>query len=273
MIDNIYIETIENEIDLLLTILKPECNKDLFYGIEYALKSGGKRVRPTLMLISAEVNGVNEREITRLALALELIHTYSLIHDDLPSMDNDDIRRGKPTLHKVIGEDMAILTGDALLNLAMEIMFKLVEKSPEYIKACAFLARNSGIRGMIGGQAIDIRLNKSNATEEKIIQMSALKTSRLIESALVCPCLVTGDSERIEDFAKIGKNIGQAFQIVDDMLDKGEEKITYLSILSFQECRHLLFTLEEESKKILQKYSKKADILIEYLHKLTNRLY
>jgi len=273
MIDK-YIIYIEKVILDYLETIRKSCNNKLFSAIDYMLSSGGKRVRPVLMLISAEINGVSIEDIKELALALELIHTYSLIHDDLPAMDNDDIRRGRPSCHIAFGEDMAILAGDALLNCAMELLITAASKNASFCEAALYLARNAGINGMIGGQAIDIRLNSSNSNKENIMQMSRLKTGRMIESALVCPCLVSGNSHNYEDFLSLGKNIGLAFQISDDILDSSQEKdnkITLIDALGYEGCCSMLNKLENESIAILEKYKEKAVILTEFIHNLTRR--
>ena len=276
MIDSKWKDLIEKRIRDFLSDIRLYSNEELYNGMEYALLSGGKRVRPILMLISADILSVDTQDVIDLALALELIHTYSLIHDDLPAMDNDDFRRGKATCHKVFGEDMAILIGDALLNSAMECIIGLINDKPYTARAGLYLAKNAGISGMIGGQAIDIRVDNDNCNRKLINQMVTLKTGKLIQSALVCPCLISNNSAELNDFSSIGENIGLAFQVVDDILDYKDEdskKANYVNTFGMDYCKQLLKNLEQENLLYLDKYKAKGNELKVFMHNLTTRTY
>ncbi len=193
-------------------------------SMDYSLRAGGKRLRPMLLLEVNRVLGGTQSKAMPFACALELIHTYSLIHDDLPAMDDDDLRRGKPTNHKVFGEALAILAGDALLNLAYEIMLEFIEDK-EGLKATRILAEASGSRGMVGGQSVDV-LTEGLSIEKDILEYIHInKTSRLIQAALEMGATIAGGTkEEIEIFGRFGFHLGMAFQIKDDLLDiEGDE--------------------------------------------------
>ncbi len=201
-----------------------EYQKVLVDSMDYSLKAGGKRLRPMLLLEANRVLGGSKAKAMPFACAIELIHTYSLIHDDLPAMDDDDLRRGKPTNHKVFGEALAILAGDALLNLAYEIMLESIEDE-DGLKASRILAESSGSRGMVGGQSVDV-LTEGLSIEKDILEYIHInKTSRLIEAALEMGATIAGGSkEEIEIFGRFGFYLGMAFQIKDDLLDiEGDE--------------------------------------------------
>jgi len=203
---------------------KKDCPGFLAEAMKYSLFAGGKRLRPVLVLAANELAGGNGAASMPLACALEMIHTYSLIHDDLPAMDDDDYRRGIPTNHKVFGEATAILAGDGLLNLAYETMLDGCLKNPagisRYVRAAAIIAAAAGIEGMIGGQAADV------ASEGKDVEASVLsyihknKTGALITAALHAgAALECDDPAVLGAVVKYGKAIGLAFQITDDILD------------------------------------------------------
>ena len=187
-------------------------------AMKYSVKAGGKRFRPVLLLMTAKVLKVNFDAIMPYAIALEFLHTYSLIHDNLPAMDNDDYRRGKLTNHKVYGEAMAILAGDALLNLAYETLFR-ANRSIYDVNASRILSMYAGSFGMISGQALDI-LNENNktATETVLKKIHELKTGRLITASTIIPSCFIGD-EYFNELKAYGENLGLLFQITDDLLD------------------------------------------------------
>ncbi len=201
--------------------------KDFYSAMAYSLFAGGKRIRPMIMINTYEkLGGKNNDLILNFAYAIELIHTYSLVHDDLPAMDNDDYRRGKLTSHKKFGEDIAILVGDALLNKAFEVMLRSSElkniDSYKVLRAMSEMANNSGASGMVGGQAVEIL--SDNPSEERILYIENLKTSKLFVSSLVCAAILAGASDDVvERFRNYGKYIGLAFQIKDDLMDMGTE--------------------------------------------------
>lgn len=199
-------------------------------AMKYSLFAGGKRLRPILMKETCRCLGGDSADVKPLACAIEMIHTYSLIHDDLPAMDNDDLRRGKPTNHKVYGENIAILAGDALLNYAMETAIAGIPVDPSktfhYTRALSYLAHSSGVNGMIGGQTGDILSENEAINEEKMYYIHAHKTGALLKAAVLCGgfvAKVTGEErDALETYSE---KIGLAFQIVDDILDvTGDEK-------------------------------------------------
>lgn len=190
-------------------------------AMKYSLLSGGKRIRPILLLEFYALCGGNGDSALNFAAALEMIHTYSLIHDDLPCMDNDDMRRGRPSCHKAFGEDTALLAGDALLTLA----FKTAAETDgipadRVLKAIAVLAENAGISGMVGGQVEDLAFEKSGATIEQLRGMYLKKTSCLLSAGAVCGSILAGADEReLKYAAEYAEKLGLAFQIIDDILD------------------------------------------------------
>lgn len=190
-------------------------------AMKYSLLSGGKRIRPILLLEFYALCGGKGDIALNFAAALEMIHTYSLIHDDLPCMDNDDMRRGRPSCHKAFGEDTALLAGDALLTLA----FKTAAEtdgipSDRVLKAIAVLAENAGISGMVGGQVEDLAFEKSGATIDELRGMYLKKTSCLLSAGAVCGSILAGaDEEELKYAAEYAEKLGLAFQIIDDILD------------------------------------------------------
>ena len=196
----------------------------------YSLNAGGKRLRPLMMRLTALMTGCPEEKMADVlyyAATLEMIHTYSLIHDDLPALDNDDLRRGKPTCHKVYGEGIATLAGDLLLNTACERLFKIAIAKPEYLYASYFMCKNAGLDGMVGGQSIDLDSEGKTIGLDLLYELQAKKTGALIESAVVTPYyLIKGMDEKQaqEDetanlLGKLAGHVGLAFQIRDDVLD------------------------------------------------------
>lgn len=253
----------------------------IFESIKYSLFTGGKRLRPILLLKSYEVFGGNCREALPFALAIELIHTYSLIHDDLPAMDDDDFRRGKLTNHKVYGEAIAILSGDGLLNLAFETMIDHTLKNSEtiegykrHIKAIDEIGKYSGIYGMIGGQVIDLLSNDISMDEDKLIFMYKCKTAALIQASVVAGAILgKGTDDEIENMREFGLNLGLAYQIKDDILDEKEDniinKVTYLS---FNDREAAINKIDELSRKAMERLEFYEYRNTEFLKKLTKKL-
>ncbi len=191
-------------------------NSKVKEAMNYSLLAGGKRIRPLLLLKTLKAFEVDERIGYPCASAIEMIHTYSLIHDDLPAMDNDTLRRGKPTCHVKYGEACAILAGDGLLTQA----FVEVSKSKDVAKLLPYVAKYSGCDGMILGQIDDLSFeNQSNITLEQLRQMHTNKTGKLLTLPLICGCILADKEQYIEDFKIIGHAIGLSFQIQDDILD------------------------------------------------------
>ena len=190
-------------------------------AMRYSLFAGGKRLRPVLSLAAAQAVGGRQEEVMPAAAALELIHTYSLIHDDLPAMDDDSLRRGKPTSHVVFGEAIAILAGDALLTEAFSLLSGMTSGDAErWLRAVAILSEAAGVRGMVGGQVVDVESEGLPVGEDVLDYIHRNKTGALIKAAVHIGALLGGGSE--EDVHRIcgyGQDVGLAFQIVDDILD------------------------------------------------------
>ena len=194
----------------------------LFEAMDYSLSAGGKRLRPVLLLAACDTLGGNVEEAIPFACALEMIHTYSLIHDDLPAMDNDDLRRGRPTNHKVYGEGMAILAGDGLLSAAMELMLRAAVKMGDMrgIRAAEAIARRAGVTGMVAGQVMDVTGEGSEPTLEKVEYIHLHKTADLLTAPIEAGFILAGaDNATVKAGCEYGKHLGLAFQMVDDLLD------------------------------------------------------
>lgn len=237
--------------------------KKIYDAMEYSLFTGGKRLRPLIAFKAFELFDDHIERILPFAAAIEMIHTYSLIHDDLPSMDNDDFRRGKPTNHKVFGEAMAILAGDGLLNLAFETMLDhtinnshSIDDYKSFVKAMKEISIYSGTRGMIGGQVLDILGGFENMNEEKLIYMYKTKTAGLIQASIITGAIIGGaKDEDIEKLREFGLNLGLAYQIEDDILD-------YIDDESINKLTYLKYFDYNTSKEEVEVFSKKAiDIL------------
>lgn len=217
-------------------------------------------------------------EILPMACAIEMIHTYSLIHDDLPSMDDDDLRRGKPTNHKVYGEGLAVLAGDGLLNEAFNVMLKEVAKNGEkHLEAATILGDASGVNGMIGGQVVDIFSENKEISFEELSFIHAKKTGALLKSAILVGASIGGaPKEQLEILREFGSKIGLAFQIIDDILDvvgdenkvgknlrtdSSREKNTYVKFFSIDECKKRAGELTNECYALLDRLDKNTEIL------------
>lgn len=212
---------IENEIDRLF----PELS-DVDYilvndAARYSLTLGGKRIRPIILLEFCSLCGGERNLASNFAVALEMIHTYSLIHDDLPCMDDDDMRRGKPSCHIKYGEDIALLAGDTLLTQAFSVLSKAELPADRVVKACEYLSGLAGLHGMIGGQVLDLSFEKSLPTAEQLLDMYSRKTSCLLIAAAVLGCIASGkyDNNTISNAKEYALKLGLAFQIIDDILD------------------------------------------------------
>lgn len=265
--------------------------KVIFDSMRYSVENGGKRVRPLLTLLFCDACGGDVEKALPLADAVEYIHTYSLIHDDLPCMDNDDFRRGKPSNHKVYGEAFALLAGDGLLTAAFERITDC-QKSGLYsaevaVNAIFTLSHLAGSRGMIGGQIIDLLNENRNDVEfDNLKLMDNLKTGALIEAACVMGCIAAeADEEKIKAASEFAQKIGLAFQIKDDILDvtstleklgkmAGSDaqngKSTYVTLLGVEECQKLVDKLTDEAMSALDKFENN-DALKEYAKYLADR--
>ena len=210
-----------NEVLLNYFSDKGTYNKVIYDSASYSLNIGGKRIRPILMLLTYSMYKENWRDILEFSSAIEMIHTYSLIHDDLPCMDNDDLRRGKPTNHKVYGENIAVLAGDTLLNEAMNLMMKFsLKNGGKSLIASEMIASAAGPEGMIGGQVVDIINEGKKITEDELKYMHMKKTGALIKVSIVSGAILgEAPEDDIKKLEKFGENLGLAFQIKDDILD------------------------------------------------------
>lgn len=270
-----HLELIENKLKTYFPQGKEKdslIEKVLIDSMEYSLEAGGKRIRPTLTLMFSEVCGGTVEQALPFACGIEMIHTYSLIHDDLPCMDDDDLRRGKPSNHKVYGEDIALLAGDALLTNAFatvlsEEAVSLVggEKSA---KCGRILATLSGMTGMVGGQVIDLQSEGKKVPIDTIRQMHLKKTSALIKCACMMGAVVgSNNEEHIKIAETYGENLGLAFQIMDDILDvvsdekslgkpigsdAENEKSTFVTLLGLDKCYELVNKYTEKAIKSLE---------------------
>lgn len=265
--------SLNNKVKYVEDILKKYMPKEEGYqktvleAMNYSLIAGGKRLRPVLTLEAYKIVGGTGEEAIPFAVAIEMIHTYSLIHDDLPALDNDDLRRGRPTNHKVYGEAMAILAGDALLNYAYEIMLKgsLGKENPEkYLRAIYEVASHAGIYGMIGGQVVDVESEDIQIDKEKLDFIHNNKTAAMIVGCMRAGAIIGGaDDKKLKSITDYAENIGLAFQIVDDILDiLGDEsklgkkvnsdiennKSTYPSLLGIDKSRDISRELISSAK-------------------------
>lgn len=219
------LRTKTKEIEKLLTTYLPQetgFQKTVLEAVNYSVLAGGKRLRPLLMKETYQMFGGEGKVVEPFMAAMEMIHTYSLVHDDLPAMDNDEYRRGKKTTHAVYGEAMGILAGDALLNLAFETAAGAfdMETSPRTAKALQILSGKAGIYGMIGGQVVDVESEGQPLSREKLDFIYRLKTSALIEAAMMVGAVLAGASdEEVAAMERVAGDVGLAFQIQDDILD------------------------------------------------------
>lgn len=255
-------------------------------AMKYSLINGGKRIRPVLALEFARACGGSRDDCLPLACALEYIHTYSLIHDDLPCMDNDDLRRGKPSCHKQFDEATALLAGDALLTHAFEIVSEADLSDDKKVMATSLLAQNSGVTGMIGGQVIDILFEKGNPTLKDLLTVYKLKTGALISAACLMGCISAGaDSNQLAAASKFAYSLGIAFQIQDDILDiTGDEKklgkpvgsdaenskTTYAAVAGMDKAKQDVKRLTENAVKQLA-YFENSEFIELLVYKLVNR--
>ena len=257
---------------------------EIYEAVRYSVFNGGKRIRPILCLAAAEAVGGDLASAMPVACALELIHTYSLIHDDLPAMDNDDFRRGKPTCHKVFGEDMAILAGDALLTEAFVLLSRAekvrlsgfsAERRLAVIQEIAYAA---GICGMVGGQALDVLSGKSESGEDTLREIHRRKTGALIVAAVKSGAIIfNAGKDKIQSLAEYGINVGLAFQIADDILnvegdrelmgketgsDAAHNKLTYPSLLGMELAKEKLAKYIDAAVASLSGFDERAMPLI-----------
>ncbi len=289
--ENKYLPLIEEYLPTLLP--SSECTeKNVVKSMEYSLLAPGKRLRPTLLLAFCDVCGGDVFAALPYACAVEMIHSYSLIHDDLPCMDDDDLRRGRPSNHIVFGEDTALLAGDALQALAYESM--LSEKSLSRFglggaRAAAILSKASGALGMVGGQVIDLETEGKDPSIETITEMYSKKTGQLIKAPCLMGCVLSGADEKKTEAAEIyAEKIGLAFQIVDDILDivsdtetlgkpvgsdVENEKVNYVTKLGIERSREIVSQLTREALEQLEVFDSDTSFLKELALELSQRVY
>lgn len=283
------------QIEVLLQSYLPEEKgyaKTVIEAMNYSVMAGGKRLRPMLMQETFRLFGGTGKAIEPFMAALEMIHTYSLVHDDLPAMDNDEYRRGRKTTHVVYGEGMAILAGDALLNYAFELATRAFQIEPDngnISKAFTVLAEKAGIFGMIGGQVADIEGEDmgNQVTKEQLLYIHAHKTAALIQSAMMIGAILAGAGEReIAAVEKIGYNVGIAFQIQDDILDitsslevlgkpvgsdEKNHKTTYVTLEGVEKSKEEVRQLSEEAIALLDSFNNRNEFLDALLRALITR--
>ncbi len=265
--------------------------RTIMEAMEYSLMAGGKRLRPMLMWESYRLFGGEGAAIEPFMAAIEMIHTYSLVHDDLPAMDNDEYRRGRKTTHIVYGEDMGILAGDALLNYAFETACRAFEEESEHAlrigKALKILADKAGIYGMIGGQVVDVQESGKAVSGEVLDFIYRLKTSALIEASMMAGAVLAGAEEgQVSRMEQIAGKTGLAFQIKDDILDvtsttellgkpvhsdEKNEKTTYVTWKGIEKAHEDVERLTQEAVDLLRKFPAKDDFLEELLKSLVYR--
>ena len=262
-------------VNKMLVKFLPKDKSVISCAMRYSVLAGGKRLRPILVMLGAESFGLDLKKIESAVCAVEFLHTYSLIHDDLPAMDNDDLRRGKPTSHKKFGESAAILAGDALLTETFNLIAKADVPADRIVKAIKMFASYSGYNGMIAGQAKDTieagKWNKKNISlcKKNLEYIHIHKTSDLIKASLLLGAILAGAKDNdLKALKKYGHNIGIAFQIADDILDvyadkkllgkkgsdKDNDKLTYLSLYGKEQSENKAKKLIIEAKKSISKF-------------------
>lgn len=284
---NSYKEMVEKRIDELFPQVNTGYSK-VSQAARYSLLSGGKRIRPAVMMEFCKLCGGKAEDALDFSVALEMIHTYSLIHDDLPCMDNDDMRRGKPSCHKAFGEDIALLAGDTLLTEAFFIAANGGVSADKALKAVSLLSSNAGLHGMIGGQVLDLSFEKSAPDATMLSDMYMRKTAALLIAAASIGCIAAGkdDEETLKSATKYGYNLGLAFQIIDDILDvtadekklgkpvgsdEKNNKTTFVSIYGLEQSFAIAAQLSNAALDALDEISEDRE-KTEVLYELTNYL-
>ena len=282
------------EIEEILKSYLPEQNgyqRIIMDAMEYSLMAGGKRLRPMLMQETYRLFGGTEKVIEPFMAAQEMIHTYSLVHDDLPAMDDDELRRGRKTTHVVYGEDMGILAGDALLNYAFETAAAAFDEYPDKAlqigKAMKILGNKAGIYGMLGGQVVDVKETGHAVDKDVLDFIYALKTGALLESSMMIGATLAGaDDESIALIEKVASKVGLAFQVQDDILDvtstaevlgkpihsdEKNEKTTYVTLLGIDKAEKIVEKESVEAIELLKSLPVRNDYLEWLLTQLIHR--
>lgn len=283
-----YLRMVEEALSTQLASLG-EMPSLLYEAMNYSLSAGGKRLRPVLLLAACETLGGNAADALPFACALEMIHTYSLIHDDLPAMDNDDLRRGRPTSHKVYGEGMAILAGDGLLSAAMELMLRhAVRLGQRGIRAAEAIARRAGVTGMIAGQVMDVTGEGSEPTRKKVEYIHRHKTADLLTAPIEAGFLLAGaDDATVAAGCEYGLGLGLAFQMVDDLLDvegdaaslgktpgkdAAEGKLTWVAVYGMEQTRQDAHTAVDKAVAALDRIAGDTNFLKALAQSTLNRV-
>ncbi len=271
-----------------LLVCKNELHKSVFEAMKYSLSVGGKRIRPALVMEFSRICKGNQETALSMACAIEMLHTYSLIHDDLPCMDDDDFRRGLPSCHKKFGEDIALLAGDGLLTMAFETISNTVsDNKADVLKCVSILSECAGANGMIGGQVIDLESEGKKVNLDVITKLNELKTSKLIEASAMLGCASAGaDEEKLNAAKNYGYNLGIAFQIIDDILDVvGDEKLlgkpigsdadneksTFVSIYGLEKAQELADEYTNKALSSLEVFGAEAEDLKSFSISLLKR--
>jgi|AGTN01.1.fsa_nt_gi Geranylgeranyl pyrophosphate synthase len=276
-----FVKKAEEFLDLKIREAAVFSDARLYLAMQYALE-GGKRVRPSLMALSTKMFGANEEEVVPFAAAIEAIHAYSLIHDDLPAMDDDDMRRGKPTVHRKFGEAEAILAGDALLNTAYEIMLAALAENPRAADAAEYIAKAAGAIGMVGGQAAELSYDfrradmDAEAKEAALVNIYMKKTGALISASIFAPYLLSDRKADEGTVLRVSKNIGLIFQLVDDLIDSttpsGKLKPTLVGEAGVPRVKELIDKYHKETVELLNEFGQKAAELADYAERLSKRV-
>ena len=272
----------------LKTYLKLKKKTDLLKAMRYGLLPGGKKIRSKILADVGKIFNINYNVLIQIAAAVECIHAYSLIHDDLPCMDNDNLRRGKLSTHKKFGESTAILAGNSLLTLALEILtdnnLKINNKSKVYL--ASFISKSSGHEGIAGGQYYDLNFEKKKISLTKILNMQINKTGKLFGFCCVSPLLILGKKKELSKFNKIGEDIGLLFQITDDLIDfRGDKKLagketrkdltkgkaTLISLLGYKNTIKYAEKLKLNIFKKIEIYGNKSSDLKDTIEFILNR--
>ena len=267
--------------------------KTVFQAMNYSVLAGGKRIRPILMLETYKLFGGSNKAIESFVAAIELIHTYSLVHDDLPAMDDDELRRGKLTTHAKFGEAMGVLAGDGLLNYAFEIALDTLDETKgadnrAVIRSLKVLAKKAGIYGMIGGQVVDVEAEKQyGISKNRLDFIYELKTGALIEAAMMIGAILGGATdEEVEQIEEVAKKIGLAFQIQDDILDvtstteelgkpvhsdEKNEKTTYVTLKGLEKATRDVEVISQEALELLSGLDRENAYLTQLIRDLIHR--
>lgn len=286
---NSYLSSKRKQINKALGSIFADDSSKIVKAMKYSLMAGGKRIRPVLCMAAAEAVGRQNKDVIRAACALEMIHTYSLIHDDLPAMDNDKLRRGIPTCHIAFDEATAILAGDALLTLSFEFLSSTgsSNRSLEWINVMHIIAKAAGYKGMIEGQMQDMAAEGNQLRLTDLEKMHALKTGALIEASVTAGAILgKGNDVQIQNLKAYSRNIGLAFQVTDDILnvegdpnimgkDAGSDQLraksTYPGILGLESSREFAKKLVKDALKALENFDNKANPLRAIAHYIIER--